>query len=148
GSLARAHYSPWWVEPRLSDADLEKELKKLALADSIRLFGNLLAGPKTLWDFVGAAPLNTDDQPRVTFGAPRFVYRKTVASYGRLLTLLKSGAPDPREELGLESTGDAARFALRLTRYLNARDAYLIGLVDEVEGRETKAIDLFVQSAR
>ncbi|PYL00221.1 MAG: hypothetical protein DME19_05825 [Verrucomicrobia bacterium] len=118
------------------------------MTDSIRLFGNLVAGPEALRAFAGDAPLNTDDRPRVTFGAPRFVYQKTAASYGRLLKLLEAGVGDLRAVLALDSGPDANQFAGRLTKYITARDAYLNGLVEEVEGRETKAIDLFVESAR
>ena len=148
GTVGRPHYSTQWVEHRLNHSQLESELKKLALADSIRLFGNLLAGPTDLRAFAGDAPLNTDDQPRVTFGAPRFAYRATATPYGRLLELLKFSLRDPREVLGLDSSGDANQFAGRLTKYITARDAYLNGLVDEAEGRQPRAIDRFVESAR
>ena len=151
GLVGRAkprNYSVDWVEQRLGDPDLERELKKLALADSIRLFGNLLAGPKALRDFAGDAPLNTDDHPRVTYGAPRFSYQKRAAPYGRLLTLLRLGLPDPVELLRVDSAAGADQFTTRLTRYWNARDVYLNGLMEEAQGRESKAIDLFVASAR
>ena len=148
GSAAPLHYSPRVVEKRLNRAPLEAQLKKLALADSVRFLGNLLAGAKALRAFAGDAPLNTDDDPRVTFGAPRFVYQKAATPYGRLLRLLKLGVPDPHEVLELDSGDDADRFAARLIQYQNARDVYLRGLVEEAEGRETKAIDLFVESAR
>jgi spermidine synthase len=148
GSLEPPHYAAQWVEDRLSDPDLEPELKKLALADSIRLFGNLLAGPQALRGFAGAAPPNTDDRPRVTFGAPRFTYQRNSTPYGRLLTLLHLAAPDLRETLGLDSGDEAGRFAARLTRYMTARNTYLEGLVEEFKGRENQAIDLFVESSR
>jgi len=148
GTVGRPHYSTQWVEHRLNHSQLESEVKKLALADSIRLFGNLLAGPTELRAFAGDAPLNTDDQPRVTFGAPRFAYRTTATPYGRLLELLKFSLRDPRELLGLDSSGDANQFAGRLTKYITARDVYLNGLVDEAEGRQPTAIDRFVESAR
>jgi len=65
-----------------------------------------------------------------------------------LLTLLRLGAPNPVEVLGLESAAGAAPFAARLSRYWNARDVYLNGLVEQAQGREAIAIDLFVESAR
>ena len=148
GSVEPLHYSTQWVEKRLSDRELGGQLKKLALADSIHLFGNLLAGPKALRDFAGDAPLNTDDQPRVTFGAPRFVYQINATPYGRLLALLKLGLPNLHEMPGLDSTDETIRFAERLTKYMTARDVYLHGLVDEAEGQQSKAIDRFVESAR
>jgi len=148
GSLEPAHYSNQWVEQRLSGSPLEAALKKLALADSLRLFGQLLAGPNQLRVFAARAPLNTDDQPRVTFGAPRFVYQKNSTLYGRLLALLQLGVPNTHETLGLDSNRDANEFAGRLTKYMTARDVYFHGLIAEAEGRRTKAIDLYVESAR
>ena len=148
GRLEPAHYSPTWVEQRLNSQPLEAALKKLALADSLRLFGQLLAGPKQLREFAASAPLNTDDQPRVTFGAPRFVYQKNATLYGRLVALLRLGIPDTRENLGLGSNPEADEFAGRVTKYVVARDIYFRGLIAEAEGRRSKAIDLFVESAR
>ena len=148
GRLEPAHYSATWVEQRLNTQPLEAALKKLALADSLRLFGQLLAGPKQLRAFAASAPLNTDDQPRITFGAPRFVYQKNATLYGRLLALLRLGIPDPRETLGLGSNPEADEFAGRVTKYVIARDMYFHGLIAEAEGRRAKAIDLFVESAR
>jgi spermidine synthase len=148
GSLAPAHYSSRWVEPRLNGSPLEEALKKLPLADSLRLFGQLLAGPNQLRVFAASAPLNTDDQPRITFGAPRFVYQKNTPLYGRLVALLKLGVPDPRETLGLDPDDGSKEFAGRLAKYMTARDVYFHGLIAEAEGRRTKAIDLYVESAR
>src|SRR5262249_26270078 len=79
GRLEPAHFSSQWVEQRLNGSPLDAALKELALADSLRLFGQLLAGPSQLRVFAAHASLNTDDQPRVTFGAPRFVYLKNSA---------------------------------------------------------------------
>ena len=148
GSLESPRYTTQWVEQRLSDAGLARELRKLALADSIRLFGNLLVGSRGLRELSANAPLNTDDRPRVAFGAPRFVVQQGATPYGRLLTLLKLGAPNPSEVIGLDSAADADQFATRLTRYWNARKIYLTGLVEEAQGRQARAIDLFVECAR
>src|SRR5439155_17871550 len=119
-SLEPAHYSDRWVEQRLAGSVLEEALKKLALADSLRLFGQVLAGPNQLRAFAASAPLNTDDQPRITFCAPRFAYQKNATLYGRLLALLKLGVPNPQETLGFDSEGEAKEFAGRLTKYMTA----------------------------
>jgi spermidine synthase len=146
GSFEPRRYSDQWVEQRLGAPELEAHLRKLPLADSLRLFGNLIAGPEELRAFAGQAPLNTDDQPRIIFGAPEFVYQKHATSYGRLLTLLRYQTVKPAEVLTLKP--DADRFVSRLTSYIRARDLYLKGLVDDLEGRSTQAIDAFVESAR
>jgi spermidine synthase len=148
GSLEPAHYSNRWVEQRLAGSALDEALKKLALADSLRLFGQALAGPSQLRAFAASAPLNTDDQQRITFGAPRFAYQKNASLYGRLLALLQLGVPNPQETLGLDSEGEAKEFAGRLTKYMTARDVYFHGLIAEAEGRRTQALDLYVESAR
>ncbi len=148
GSLAWPHYSMYWIEQHLGVGGLEQEMKKLAMADSIRFFGNLIAGPKELKEIAGAAPLNTDDKPRVVFGAPRFTYEKTANSYGRLMALLKYPVPNVSEVLKLSSDPETTQFAQRLKNYMTARDVYLRGLVDESEGHPGAALDAFVESAR
>jgi spermidine synthase len=148
GSLNWPAYSAQWMEKRPDAAPLEKQLKKLALADSIRLFGALIAGPKELREFAGHALLNTDDQPRITFGAPRFTYQKNVNSYARLMALLEHPIANVREVLQLGSDPEANQFATRLDRYMSARNVYLKGLIEETEERPAKAIDAFVESAR
>ena len=148
GSLAWPKYSAHWVEQRLSDPGLETQLKKLALADSIRFFGSLLAGPKELRVFAGNARLNTDDQPRITFGAPQFTYKRNATPYGRLMALLDHRLANVEEVLKLGSDPEANQFAHRVNQYITARDVYLKGLIDETEGRPANSLDAFVESAR
>jgi spermidine synthase len=148
GSIEPRRYSSRWVEGRLSEAKLEAELKKLALADSIRLFGSFVAGPKALLEFAGDAPLNTDDRPRVIFGAPQFAYQKKATPYIRLLTLLRIGSSRAEAGLSFGPDPDADPFAARLAKFVSARDVFLNGLIDDAEGRRARAIDAFVESAR
>ena len=142
------HFSTDWIERRLDSADLRKQLKSQSLADSIRFFGCLLAGPDELLAFAGNAPLNTDEFPRVIFGAPRFSYRKNANSYGRLLLFLKAKYPDPRAALGIVAGVESEQFADRLSTYREARDIHLRGLIAQAEGQPGKALDLFIESAR
>ena len=148
GSLEARAYSAQWIEGRLSDAKLESELKKLALADSVRFFGSLLAGPASLRDFAGGAPLNTDDHPQVMFGTPRFVYQKEATSYGRLMELLSVSKAEARVTLRIGAGPEGEQFARRLADFTTARDLYLRGLVEESEGRSAQAVNAFVESAR
>ncbi len=170
GRLDPPHYSPAWVEARLTDPTLASQLKQLSLADSIRLFGCLAAGTEALRQFADGAPLNTDDRPVVLFGAPRFIYQKNATPYARLQSLLRldsdragSGGDairDPKSRPnGMDAAGLAAtlglkpgpatdQFTARLGAYITARDIYLRGLVDDAEGRSAQAIDRYVESAR
>jgi spermidine synthase len=148
GFSGTPHFSPDWIEQRLGTANLQKQLKSQSLADSIRFFGCLVAGPNELHAFAADAPFNTDEFPRVIFGAPRFSYRKDANSYGRLLLFLTGRYPDPREVLGLPPAPETDLFAQRLTTYAGARDIYLRGLIAQADGQPGKALDLFVESAR
>jgi len=173
GSPEWPSYSAHWVEKRLGTptsggsgteeltlalpdksgvpsrpSKVEMQLTKLALGDSIRLFGALLAGPNELQAFAGNAPLNTDDQPRIIFGAPRFTYQKNANSYARLLSLLEHRVANVSDVLRLGPDPEASQFAKRIQDYSSARDVYLKGLVDETEGRPEKAVDAFIESAR
>ncbi|HUR44672.1 MAG TPA: fused MFS/spermidine synthase [Candidatus Saccharimonadales bacterium] len=148
GFAGAPHFTPNWIEARLGSIDLEKQLKSQSLADSVRFFGCLLAGPKELRDFAGLTPLNTDAFPRVIFGAPRFSYKKDANGYGRLLLFLGAKHLDPRAALGLTPGAEMEAFAERLTAYVQGRDVYLSGLIAQAEGHADKALDLFVESAR
>jgi spermidine synthase len=148
GSVDWAHYSAKWVEKRIANTPVEPELRKLALADSVRFFGNLLAGPKELRELAGGAPLNTDDHPVILFGAPRFTYQKNANAHGCLLSLLERRIDHPEELLRMGSDSEKDQFARRLKAYLGARDIYLKGLIEEAEGHSAQAIDAFVESAR
>ncbi|MHB8519536.1 MAG: hypothetical protein ACYDH9_02150, partial [Limisphaerales bacterium] len=114
----------------------------------IRLFGCQVAGPQTLREFAGDAPLNTDNQPRVTFGAPRFVYQRSATPYARLFALLRYQARDFREWADPGSDPASGPFLRHLGAFMAARDVYLAGLVADAEGRSSQAVDAYVESAR
>lgn len=147
-SLNWPTYSAEWIETRLTAPPQQKQMAGLALADSVRFFGGLIAGPKELREFCGNAPLNTDDRPRLTFGAPQFAYLKNATSYGRLLDLLDHRVTNVPQALHLGSDASSVQFAQRLTDYIKARDVYLRGLVDDAQGQPVRAIDAYVESAR
>jgi spermidine synthase len=134
------------VESRRKTQRLEEELKRLALSDSLRLYGHLLADAEDLRRFADAAPLNTDDDELVTFMAPRFAYQHNAKPYRSLFALLEVSQA-ARTVTQHFATPDAA-FAQRLTAYLRARDVYLHGLVDAAENRESDAVAAYIQSAR
>jgi len=145
GFTGEQSFTENWIEKRIAGGTLESEIKKLALADSIRFFGNLLAGSTDLARFSAGAPLNRDDDPVVVFRAPRFAYQ-TASPYGRLLTLLDQLHPDPVEALHLRQSDGA--FAQKLRDYFAARSAYIHGLIAESENNSNQAVDAFVESAR
>jgi len=141
---------PWrtnLVEERLNDPRLAAELKRLTLADSLRLHGHLLAEAEDLRAFAGDAPLNTDDNQRVTLMASRLPYQSEAKRYESLLALLAVAKLEHATARHLSSPADAA-FAQRLSRYFTARNVYLHGLVHDAENRRSAAVNAYLESAR
>ena len=146
GTLEPAHYSAGWLEQRFGHPELDEQLAKLTLKDSIQLFGCFVAGPRELAAFAGAAPRNTDDHPVVIYRAPRFAYQKHRAPQERLFALL-AGPRSDATELVEAASNDAGKFAKRINDFIAARDLYLNGLVRETEQNLAAALDTYVASA-
>jgi spermidine synthase len=130
------------VESRLGHPALAAALKKLALADSTRLAGHFVMGAKALRELAGAAPLNTDDNPQVTFGAPRLAYRTDAAADETLLRLLEFAAT--RRDWSAVWSGDAAK----AEAFCRARDVFLHGLSRDARGDGDAALAACIESAR
>src|ERR1041385_4071824 len=92
------------------------------------------------------APLNTDDNQRVTFMAPRLSYQRNAKPYQSLLAILAASerANTTVQHLAL---GEEL-FVKRLGKYWNARNVYLHGLVYDAENRPAEAITAYIESAR
>jgi len=147
GWAGAPHLSPSQVESRLAATDLAVELKRMALADSLRLFGHLLADTDDLNRFAKDAPLNTDDRPHVTFMAPRAAYQQYVKPYTSLLALISESRAKEVAHLR-QFVGSDEPSVTRLSRYLSARDVYLRGLIFDSDQRRDEAMDAYIESAR
>jgi spermidine synthase len=142
GGPGQPSWSESWVEQRPTDPRLGGELKRLALADSVRLFGHLLADAEDLKTFAGEAPLNTDDNQRVTFMAPRAAYRRDAKPYESLLVLLS------QSKVRRVSATAGTQFEARVNKYIEARNIYLHGLIHDAERRHEAALEAYLESAR
>ncbi|MEW8495361.1 MAG: hypothetical protein AB2604_16280 [Candidatus Thiodiazotropha taylori] len=116
-------FSDDWLEQRIHDRGLQRQLIANRLNSDFALFGGYLAGPKALRRFTTDVPLNTDDHPRVTFQAPGFVYGNPQSATERLLELVQLTAAH-RGTL-LDSQSNKGDFGQRLHDYWLARDAFL-----------------------
>ncbi len=130
------------VEARIEHPALGGALKKLALADSLRLAGHFVMGPKALRELAGAAPLNTDDDPQLTFGAPRLAYRTDSAADETLLRLIEFAST--RRDWPAVWTGDATK----AEAFCRARDVFLHGLSRDAKGDRDAALAAYLESAR
>jgi spermidine synthase len=136
-----SQFTPNVVETRLTNSALGTQLRRVALADSVRLFGSYLAGAESLRAFANSGRLNTDTFPIVMFEAPAFSYRHNAPTHERLIAFL--GQITDRTP----HISDAALLA-KVTRYIQARDIYLNALVSESQSDSSRAIDGYIQSAR
>lgn len=126
GTRSPRHYPPDWLETRAADPTLAARLAQVDLSNDFALFGTFVAGPDALARFAGEGPINTDDRPVVTFGAPQAVYHGLSPSWGRLTALIDATSQDPAEVVADTGSGDSAAFAQRLATYWQARNAYLL----------------------
>lgn len=133
------------VETRLSDVALEAELKRLALADSLRVFGHLLSDAEDLRRFARPAKVSLDDDQRVTFLAPRAAYQHAAKPYASLLALLEESRT---QNVPSELPPGREPSATNVLRYLAARNVYLRGLVHDTEQRRDEAVQAYIESAR
>ena len=147
GWMGTPRWSPTQVESRLGEPRLAGELKRLAIADSLRLHGHLLADREDLNRFAGTAPLNTDDNQRITFMAPRAAYQHDAKTYASMLALLANTRTESITALD-RFPSDEKEFAARLTHYLAARNVYLHGLIHDAEQRQDEAIGAYLESTR
>ena len=126
------------IEGLATDPKLGPELRRVALGDSIRLMGCLLANDEQLGRFVAGARINTDDHPIVIFEAPRFSYLRNAPSYQRLVAVMDAIGQRPANTFPSE----------RHYRFAQARDVYLRALVLEAKGDSEHALDGYIESAR
>jgi spermidine synthase len=136
------------VESRLDETRLAGELKRLALADSLRLHGHWLAGREELSLFASRTPLSTDDDQRVTFMAPRQAYQREPKPYASLQALLAVSDQSIESARELTDIERQSEFTTRLSRYLTARNVYLRGLIHDAEQRREEAVNAYIESAR
>ena len=129
GSMQPLRYPRGYFEQRVRVPTLHEELSQLLLGDDVRLFGQLLFDQAQLTALASGAPLNTDDQPRILYEAPRFTYRRDALPFGRLLPLIAQlGVPQDR--LMADEDGLLGRYLLARNTYLRAMSVHMVDGVD------------------
>jgi spermidine synthase len=122
GHAGSGLYDAQEVQHRLDTAAWPEGLAPFDIDDAYALLGSFVAGPGALARWSGQAPLNTDDEPVVSYLAPRITYRPDSLPGERLLTLLGAVEVAPGELL---RPGADPAVASRLARYMKARRQYL-----------------------
>jgi spermidine synthase len=137
-----------WFEQRLADPELRSHLRGVGLERPLNLLGCFAASPRALSRFAGDAPLSTDNHPVVLFTAPRFTVRRDAAPHELLLTFLEHCRAEPKELSVVLPGGSDKSLAASLADFIDARDLYLKGLVEEADGHLPSAIEAYLESAR
>lgn len=144
GSLEPLRLAPDAVEPRLTDPAFRQQMKAAGLDRTINLLGCFAAGPRQLSFLASSGLLNTDDNPAVSFTAPRIASLHERQPHELLLSFLACNRFVPSETLAADP--EAAKFAPRLSDFIAARDLYLRGLASEADGRLTEAMERYFES--
>ncbi len=137
GWRSRPFFSANLVEQKTAESTkLHEHLRKVALGDTLRLFGCRLGALGTRH----GTSLNTDQNPIVLFKAPFITFQSQDNPAARLMTLIERFGGSG--EVPVDSD-----FSKRLLKYDRARDVYLRGLVDESKGDLNSATNLYIESA-
>lgn len=113
------------VQARLVGYGGTQRLVDFGFPDAFSVLGSLVADAGGLLRFAGAAPLNTDDRPLVSYRAPRITYVPDSLPAERLQALLREFAAAPVSAAGLVDAGGDASWPGRLTAYWLARDRFI-----------------------
>ena len=125
GSTGERHYSTDWLERRVQNAELARELQELRIDDFYSLLGGFVAGNVDLSAFATGAELNTDDRPVVIDRAPRYTYAGSGLPSDGLFDLLGKVNPRP-DEIVVSAKNESQRSPeQRLMSYWAARNGYL-----------------------
>ena len=144
GGTGPLRLDPAVLERRIIDPGLREALRPVALADVWPITGSWFADAAWLRDLAGEARINTDANPVVLFEAPRTLTRFPVPGHRLLGQLLDR----PRAVPSTLFSEASPEWRKRFDDYLAARDAYLRGVIAEVDGDATQAEQGFWESLR
>ena len=110
------------VRDRLAGAAMPRSPAEFGIDDDFALLGSFVAGPRSLAQFAGNAPLNTDDHPVVAYRAPRITYAPESRPRDRLVALLREVEISPDELIAVSR--DIA-WSSRLAAYWAGRNRFI-----------------------
>lgn len=110
------------VRQRLAGVSLPRSPATFGLTDELALLGSFVAGPQSLSQFAGDAPINMDDHPVVMYEAPRITYAPESLPRDRLIALLHELHIVPSE---LITPAHEVTLPVRLAAYWPARNRFI-----------------------
>ncbi|MFM9882642.1 MAG: spermidine synthase, partial [Burkholderiales bacterium] len=110
------------VRARLAGVATPQRPAAFGITDDLALLGSFIAGPRSLADFAGAAPINTDDHPLVAYRAPRITYVPDERARDRLIALLRELKISPDDIIAVPPDD---HWPARLSAYWSARNRFI-----------------------
>lgn len=121
----RPAYVQDWLESRVTERRLQRQLVELRLNSDLALFGGLLGEREALATFAGPGPLNRDDWPVVAFAAPELMAVVEQQPPAERLLALVAALAEARQTDGAQEQVQGTDFGQRMAAYWSARDAFL-----------------------
>ncbi len=119
-------YGPGWMDRRVRSEDLRRALAGLDLETDPSLFGMLIAESEALGAYAGDGPVNTDDHPIVSYGAPQITSLRGQPRYARFVSMLRDTAP-PSVPWSIRDPA----FRAQLHELIRRRNAFIERVVSE-----------------
>ena len=135
------------LERRLADLQVRPAARTVGLERPIQILGCLSGDAVSLTRYADDARMSTDDRPAILYSAPYHTAKRHLRSSEVLLEYLKETESD-RARLAQSVTGASQTLVGQVQAFLEARDLYLCGLVEEGDGNLTSAIDLYLAGAQ
>ena len=148
GTKAPVTYPVDWYRRRVRNPQFAQALTESGLADGLALFGTFAADYADLKALVKSGPINTDDHPLITFGAPHFVYGDPPPPWTVLELFLGTFRSEARSVLAIDEGDRDDIFAQRLDNYIAARNLYLRAEILHAQGQQKGALDTYLESVR
>ncbi|MCO4771695.1 MAG: fused MFS/spermidine synthase [Deltaproteobacteria bacterium] len=124
----------------LGDGPVAGDLERIGVRDPYDLLTFVLMGRETVLEVAGDTPLNTDDNVRIEFNAPRYLHRRTSDANSELLLLAATG-PAPLYRNAFADDEAHREFLFKLGEAFERRDMWLKAALSYKEALELDPTD-------
>jgi len=124
----------------LKDPAVRDDLQRIGVRDPFDLLTFVLMGREAVLDVADGAPLNTDDNVRIEFNAPRYLHRRTSEDNFEMLLTASTG-PAPLYRAIFTDPAEHRAFLFALGEAFERRDMWLKAALSYKEALELDPTD-------
>ena len=132
---------PSALEEAMAEPSVAADLLRIGVRDPYDLLTFVLMGGDTVRSVADGAPVNTDDNVRIEFSAPRYLHRVTADANFELLLVASTG-PAPLYRGRFDSTAEHREFLFTLGEAFERRDQWLKAALSYREAVELDPRDI------